>query len=190
LLNFTFNAPASEHRGIEIAADISPAPGWRLTAAYTYNDQYYTDYVEQIGNSIFDREGNKIPGVSPNELVARLGYDQPSGIWKGFGGFLEYQWRDSFFVDNGNLLKAPGYDLWNFNLHYSKTLEDGSIKEVSMFFEVQNIFDKTYIATANNISNSIDSTGAEDPGSVLADRGGSIYAGAPRTFLGGMKLKF
>jgi iron complex outermembrane receptor protein len=34
-------------------------------------------------------------------------------------------------------------------------------------------------------------TGAQNPGSVLAVTGtGSIYAGAPRSFLGGLKLAF
>ena len=63
----------------------------------------------------FDRAGNKIPGVSPNELAARLGYDQPLGPRKGFGGFVEYIWKDSFYMENANLLKAPGYGLVNLN---------------------------------------------------------------------------
>ena len=37
---FQFNAPRSEHRGIELAADWAPLPGWRATAAYLYMDQF------------------------------------------------------------------------------------------------------------------------------------------------------
>ena len=89
LQSFTFNAPASEHRGVELALDWRPTPGWRLTTAYTYIDQVYTTYVEQLSagalTASFNRAGNKIPGVSPNELLARLGYDQPTGPWKGAG---------------------------------------------------------------------------------------------------------
>jgi outer membrane receptor protein involved in Fe transport len=36
LQNFTFNVPRSVHRGVEVAADWRPVPGWRLIAAYTY----------------------------------------------------------------------------------------------------------------------------------------------------------
>src|SRR4029079_14550379 len=43
LQNFTFNAPASEHRGVEVASDWRPFPGWRATLAYALNDQFYTD---------------------------------------------------------------------------------------------------------------------------------------------------
>ena len=43
-----FNAPRSEHRGVELAADWKFYPGWRFTAAYTYLDQFYTEYTEDI----------------------------------------------------------------------------------------------------------------------------------------------
>lgn len=192
LQNFTFNAPASEHRGVEVAADWRPAPGWRGTLAYTYNDQVYTEYSERLSaggkTALIDRVGNKIPGNAPNELLARIGYDQPFGAFKGLGTFIEYQWKDSFFLDNANLLRAPGYELVNFNVHYRPDVSSSYFKSLSLFFEVRNIFDTTYIASANNIANSLNATtGFEDTSSVLANRG-SIYAGMPRTFYGGVKI--
>ena len=48
--SFTFNAPRSEHRGVELAADWKFYPGWRFTAAYTYLDEVYTEYTENIVN--------------------------------------------------------------------------------------------------------------------------------------------
>ena len=48
--SYTFNAPKSEHRGVELAADWHFLPGWRFTAAYTYLDQFYTEYTENIVN--------------------------------------------------------------------------------------------------------------------------------------------
>ena len=51
LPNFTFNAPASEHRGIEAAADIALGAAARFTAAYIFNNQIYTDYTEQLPNN-------------------------------------------------------------------------------------------------------------------------------------------
>jgi iron complex outermembrane receptor protein len=95
-------------------------------------------------------------------------------------------------MDNANLLKAPGYEIVNLNLHYDKEVADSYIKDAIFFFEIKNLFDQTYVASANNISDSISSTtGLQNAGSVLAVTGtGSIYAGAPRTFIGGMKLAF
>jgi iron complex outermembrane receptor protein len=192
--SYTFNAPKSEHRGVEIAADWKFLPGWRFTAAYTYLDEVYTEYTEKIANGgnvfSFNRVGNKIPGISPNELTARLGYDQMWGPLAGLGAFVEVQWKDSFYMDNANLLKAPGYELVNLNVHYKTDLQSDYFKSLNVYFEVRNVFDRTYVASANNIANSVTPGGIQNPASVLALTTGSIYAGSPRAFMAGMRLAF
>ena len=189
-INYTFNAPRSEHRGVELAARWRFLPGWEFTAAYTYLDEFYTDYTETIGLFSFNRVGNKIPGISPNELTARLGYDETTGPLRGLGGFVEVVWKDSFYMENANLLKAPGYELVNLNLHYKTALASESLKSLSLFVEVRNLFDRTYIASANNIANSVTAAGVQNPASVLANTANSIYAGSPRAFVAGMKIAF
>ena len=189
--SYSFNAPRSEHRGVELAADWQFYPGWRFTAAYTYLDQYYTEYTEQITNATsgttfnFNRAGNKIPGISPHELTARLGYDQMWGPLAGLGAFVEVQWKDSFYMDNANLQKAPGYELVNLNVHYNTDLKSDYFKSLSMFAEVRNVFDRTYIASANNIGNTVSPAGLQGLQTT-----GSIYAGSPRAFIAGIKLAF
>jgi iron complex outermembrane recepter protein len=195
LQSYTFNAPASEHRGIEVAADWRPAPGWRYTMAYSYDNQIYTSYTEQLSarnlTASFNRAGNRIPGVAPNEFTARLAYDQPSGRWRGLGGFVEVQAVDAFFIDNANLAKTPGYATVNLNLHYNVDIPDPYLKNVLLFAEVRNVLNQTYVASANNVSDSISSvTGAQNSAVAVAAATGSIYAGAPRTFLAGIRLKF
>jgi iron complex outermembrane receptor protein len=195
LQSFTFNAPESEHRGIEAGLDWRPLPGWRVWLAYLFDDQVYTRYAEQLSagakTASFNRAGNKIPGVEPNNLLTRLSYDEPGGPWAGLGGFVEFYWRDAFFMDNANLIKAPSYTLVNLNLHYDPSVQAPYLKGMRLFFEVQNLFNKTYVASANNVSDSISATsGLQNPASVLAGAGGSIYAGAPRSFVGGIKVKF
>jgi iron complex outermembrane receptor protein len=193
-INFTFNAPRSEHRGIELAADWKFYPGWRFLAAYTYLDQFYTEYTENFtsGTTVFsfNRAGNKIPGISPNELVTRLGYDQLSGPLAGLGGFVEVLWKDSFYMDNANLLKAPGYELVNLNVHYKTDLVSDYLKSLSLYLEVRNVFNRTYVASANNITDSVTALGVQNPASVLANTTNSIYAGSPRAFVAGMKVAF
>jgi iron complex outermembrane receptor protein len=192
--SFTFNAPKSEHRGVELAADWKFLPGWRFTAAYTYLDEIYTEYTERIANAgnvfSFNRAGNKIPGIAPHELTARLGYDQMWGPLAGLGAFVEVQWKDAFYMDNANLLKAPGYELVNLNVHYNTDLKSDYFKSLSMYVEVRNVFDRTYVASANNIANSVTAGGIQNPAAVLANTTGSIYAGSPRAFFAGMKLAF
>lgn len=196
--NFTFNAPASEHRGIEATADIALGGGVRLTASYLLNDQVYTDYTETLTgvppNSPpqtpsqlipYDRGGNRIPGVSPNEFTTRLSYDLASGPFKGVGAFAEYEWHDSFFMENANALKAPGYQLVNVNVHYKTEFSSGPVRSLMTYFEIRNLFDETYISSANNVTDRVGATAGD-----LADLSGSIYAGAPRTFFTGMKVRF
>jgi iron complex outermembrane receptor protein len=196
LQNFTTNIPRSEHRGMEVALDWRPLPGWKLIAAYSHNDQFYRQYIEQLSAGAltrsFDRADKKIPGVSPNEVATRVGYDQPFGPLQGVGGFVEYVWKDGFFMENANLLKVPAYSLVNLNVHYDREINNAYLRNLVLFFEVRNVLDRTYIASANNITDSINAvTGLQNPGSVLAFNGtGSIYAGAPRSFVGGLKFAF
>ena len=195
LTTYTFNAPRSEHRGVEALAKWAFSPGWLLTAAYTYDDQIYTQYREQLSagtmTNVFDRAGNRLPGVPLHELLVRLGYDVPSGAAKGLGAYVEYDKQGDFYVDNANLLKAPGYDLVNVNLHYTRDVRDSAIKSVSAYVEARNITNRTYVASANNVADSIDATtGRQNGAATVAATSGSIYAGTPASFYGGVRVKF
>lgn len=195
LLAYTFNAPASEHRGLELAADWAFGPGWRGTLAYTFDDQFYTRYVEQLSagsfTARFDRAGRLIPGVPAHQLLARIGYEQVGGPLSGVGGFVEVVAQDGFFVDNANLLKAPGYALVNANLHYVTDLTGGYAKRLNLYVEARNLLDRTYASSVQNLANSLNAgTGGLNGAGVLAGTTGSVYAGAPRTVVAGLKLSF
>ncbi|GEL43086.1 TonB-dependent receptor [Methylorubrum extorquens] len=195
LLNYTFNAPASEHRGIEVGADWTFAPGWRGVLAYTFDDQVYTDYVEQLSAAAltarFDRAGNRIPGVPAHQLLARVGYDVPAGALAGLGGFAEVVAQDGYFIDNANLLKVPGFAILNLNIHYAALLPNGYARRIDLYGEVRNVLDTTYVGSANPLANTLNAaTGDQNGRAALAGTTGSIFAGPPRTFVAGMKLSF
>lgn len=196
LLAYTSNVPRSVHRGVELGVSWRPLPavlpGAKLDASYSYNDQYYTDFRERLTaggvSTLLNRNGKAIPGVVPNFLNVRGGYDQPAGPLRGLGGFAEVTWRDRFFADNSNLLAMPGATLVNVNLHYDPPRGAGRL---SFYASVQNLFDVTSVGSASVISNSLNAaTGAENPASVLANTTGSVYAGQPRTVYAGVKARF
>ncbi|WP_294331504.1 TonB-dependent receptor [uncultured Sphingomonas sp.] len=196
LLAYTSNVPRSVHRGVELGFSWRPLPavlpGAKLDASYSYNDQYYTDFRERLTagsvSTVLNRNGKAIPGVVPNFLNVRGGYDQPAGPLRGLGGFAELTWRDRFFADNSNLLAMPGATLVNVNLHYDPPRGAGRL---SFYASVQNLFDVTYVGSASIIANSLNAaTGAENPASVLANTTGSVYAGQPRTVYAGVKARF
>lgn len=191
--SFTFNAPRSEHRGVEVGLGWQPMPaalpGAQFTLAYTYDNQIYRRYDERVSSStdsqVFDRGGQKIPGVQPQTLNARIAYDQPAGALQGLGAYVEFNARDGYWLDNANLLKAPGYGLVNLNLHYDPPAPARGWSAIGVYFAVQNVFDRTYIGSASNISDRLDSTAA-----TLAASGGAIYAGSPRLYYGGVRVRF
>jgi iron complex outermembrane receptor protein len=198
LLAYTSNVPRSVHRGLELGLNWRPLPatlpGAKLEMSYSYNDQYYTDFEERLTNGqtsiVMDRKGNAIPGVIPAFANGRVRYDQPTGKLRGLGGFFEATYRDRYFIDNGNSLSVPAYTLVNLNVHYDPPEGSGWWSRVSVYASVQNLFDRTYVGSASIVSNSLNAaTGQQNPGSVLRDATGSIYAGVPRMIYVGMRKR-
>lgn len=199
LLSYTTNAPRSRHRGVELGLNWKPLPGLlpgaHVEGSYSYNDQRYNRYEERLtsgaASALFDRDGNRIPGVIPTFANGRIGYDQPGGLLAGMGGFVELTYRSHYFIDNGNQLGIPGYKLVNLNLHYDPPKGSRVLSRMSFFASVQNLFDKTYVGSASIVADSINPlTGLQNPASVLMNNTGSIYAGVPRTVYAGVKTRF
>lgn len=188
---FTTNAPASIHRGVEVALGWRPFSGGAIEVSYGHTDQFYSDFTERLSgggaSALFSRAGNAIPGVIPHFLNARAGYDRPRGALRGLGGFAELTWRGGYPIDNGNQLRVPGYTLVNLNLHYDPPAAGGRF---SLFLAVQNLADEIYVGSASVIANSLAAGGRENGAAVLAGVTGSLYAGQPRTLFGGIKTRF
>ena len=120
----------------------------------------------------------------------QIGYEQATGPLAGLGGYVEIVFQDDFFIDNANLLKAPGYAIVNLNVHYTTEFISYA-KRLNPFFEARNVCDKTYVASAQNLANSISATsGLQNSASALANTTSSVFEGAPRNFVGGMRLAF
>src|SRR3546814_3829642 len=86
-------------------------------------------------SQVFDRSGQKIPGVQPQTINARIAYDQPTGALQGFGAYVELNARDGYWLDNANLLKAPGYGLVNLNLHYDAPSSTRGRSAISFYLD-------------------------------------------------------
>ncbi len=201
LQNYTFNAPGSVHRGVEAQIDWRPVDGWRLLGNYTYNNQMFTNFVEQLGTAnpggrtgYFNRAGYRIPGVAPHNLTTRLGYDQPVGTYKGLGAYVEYIYQSSYFIDNGNVLTIPSFGLLNVNAHYDGEVNLGLLQKFTAYVEVRNILNERWVASANNLTNRVSNFGPLVVQNGYVDMAqnatGSIYAGNPRMVQGGVKFKF
>jgi iron complex outermembrane recepter protein len=194
-LSYFVNAPASRHRGIEVGGAWTFAPGWRGVLAYSFDDQVYTRFSERLSagafSASFDRAGKSIPGVPAHQLLARVGYDQIGGALDGLGGFVEAVAQDGVFIDNGNLLRTPGYAVLNANLHYVTDLSGMGAKRLNLYVELRNVLDATYVASAQNLASTLNrATGQPNDVAILSATTGSILPGAPRTIAGGLRLSF
>ncbi|MGD9545381.1 MAG: TonB-dependent receptor, partial [Methylocystis sp.] len=197
LVNYSQNIPSSIHRGIELNADWRPYEGWRLITAYTFNDQFFTNYTDDLGTIgnvpiVYSRSGNKIPNVPPHTLTTRVGYDQPHGDLAGLGTYLEYVYKSAYTIDNANFTKIPSYGVFNVNFHYNHDVANFYFKNIELYFDISNIFNRTYVAGAMVLANSlIGSTPIQTPTALLwTAQGAGIIAGQPRAFTGGVKFKF
>ena len=186
LSSFTTNAPHSQHRGIEASATLRPfrgVPWWEglyLSAAYTFNDQFYTDFTEVINGVAFNRDGKQIPGVERNFLNSRLGYES----YFGLGGWLEVNYQDSYFVNNSNTLRAPSYNVLNLDLHYARDLKWAWLSRIEAFLELQNLLDTTYIGSAVTVTDDVVNSQAS-----LANKQ-AFFSGSGRAVFGGLRLKY
>ena len=199
LQSYTFNAPSAAHRGMVAGVELHPLPqavrGLSLFTAYTLDTQIYRRYTETLSagsfSTSFDRAGQSLPGVVPNNLTARLSDEQTSRRYGAFGGYFETTWRDAYWLDNANLLKAPSATLLNADVHYDPPLAHGEWSRLHFYFELQNLANRTYVGSANNINDSISSaTGLENGAATVANTTGSFYAGMPRASYGGVQLRF
>ncbi|HXJ80759.1 MAG TPA: TonB-dependent receptor [Candidatus Methylomirabilis sp.] len=183
---FTTNAPHSQHRGVEFAAVLRPfadVPWWDglyARTAYTFNDQFYTDYTEVINGVPFNRDGKQIPGVERSFLNGRIGYETPFGL----GGYFEVNYQNSYFVNNSNTLSAPSYFVMNLDLHYAQDINWGWVKRMEAFLELQNLANKTYIGSAITVTDDVINSQAS-----LANKQ-AFFSGSPFAVTGGMRLKF
>ena len=210
LLSYTFNAPSSAHRGVVAGLDWHPLPqlvnGLRFRAAYQLDAQVYRDYTETLSAgsgstavaTSFVRDGNRIPGVIPNNLSARVVYEVPSFRYGNFGTYVETNYRSAFWLDNANLLSAPSSTVINFDIHYDPAPGRGLWSRTHFYFDLQNLANHTFVGSASNVTDTIANVGGvgvENPGygtsTALAQTAtGSIYVGAPRLSIGGFRIKF
>ncbi len=190
-VSYSSNIPASIHRGVEATVEWRPYEGWRVLGNYTYNDQFFKNLNDTMSATYaIQRSGDKLPGVPAHLFTGRVAYEQPYGYFKGLGGFVEYQYRGDYPMDNGNLLWAPGYGVVNLDLHYTSDIDNSFLKKFTLYFDVKNIFNRTYISSISVVTDSlIAGKLIQNPGAVLASSA-SIIPGSPRAFYVGVKMKF
>ncbi|MEW5930309.1 MAG: TonB-dependent receptor [Gemmatimonadota bacterium] len=98
---FFRNAGSARHRGVEAGASVSPLAGVTARLAYAWTDARFREYVA-AGDTL---DGNRVPGIAPHSLDARLGWTHPAGAFAD----AEVRHASAIPVDDANRFRSPAY---------------------------------------------------------------------------------
>lgn len=169
------NADSSEYRGVEVAYDWRPLPGWRFSGAYAHIDGRYINFSEtlRVGAALttFVHDGNKVGNVPTDVLNLKAAYDHAASGW---GGWLEANSNNSYFLNNSNTVGIPAYWVLNANIHKDFAFTNSWVRFAKVYLELDNIVDKTYAASGNVVA---DSTADASKQLFFAGLGRAVYGG-------------
>ena len=149
------NAGETLKLGFEAAGELYLTDDLLLEAGYAYSDYTFEEFMEPVyGVGNVDRAGNQIPFIPKHQYSLALTYDHPTG----FKARIAADGWGSYYMDNANTEKYPGYDfLTNLMVGY----ETGPH---SLILNVENLFDKRYAVEVKKNTSGVK----------------TYYAGAPR----------
>ena len=167
------NAGPIRHQGVELNLHTQLRQHLRLQLSYTYLDvrvrgAYLTcETVPCAHANTLIPAGNRVPGVSPNDLYAQLQWE-PRANWHWV---LTDSYLANVFVNDVNSAYAGAYDVLGLATDYSWQLPAGRLRG---FVRVDNLFNRSYA------------------GSVIVNQSSKEFfeAGQGRAVLAGLDYEF
>ncbi len=166
----------ARNRGLELDVSGEILPGWNIIGSYAYTDSEITkdrglDFVnlDPDGNPTFTdgNQGNRLFGVPRHSGSLWTTYEQQAGPWRGLALGAGMVARGQREGDNENSFQLPGYATVNLMAAYTRKLGPS---KVSLQLNVDNLLDQEYFDNSVNRS--------------------QVNPGAPRTFLGSVRVEF
>jgi iron complex outermembrane recepter protein len=138
------NAGQTDRRGIETSGEVCLPYDVRLGGAYTYSDFTFDSFVEPVSvfnpetrtteRVLFDRSGNRLPYIPRHQYSLYLFYRHQ----RGFKTRVSSDSWGSYWVDNANSERYPGYDfITNLMVGWEWVNWD-------LVVDISNLFDKRY----------------------------------------------
>jgi iron complex outermembrane receptor protein len=152
----------AESRGIELDLTGEILPGWQVIAGYAYTP-FAKTLKDSVGAGTEGRRLNNAPVNNGNLWTTYAFQDQRLHGLKVGAGVQAVGIRQ---IGNTEIIKAAGYA--TFNLMASQSWKVGKTN-VTAQLNADNLLDKTYLGAVSTI--------------------GSLY-GAPRTFMGSIKVEY
>jgi iron complex outermembrane receptor protein len=132
-------------QGIELEAKTEPLRGLTLVAAYSLMDNEYSKAYPSVTG--FNLKGKTPVGVPSQQASAWARYQLQEGPLAGLGVGGGVRYIGSSYADEANTLKVPSVTLFDLMLDYDLGRASASLKGMQVALNVQNLFDKEYIAS-------------------------------------------
>ncbi|MCX7099920.1 MAG: TonB-dependent receptor, partial [Methylobacter sp.] len=170
LSNFYTTTGAARSQGIEFDLQGQLTDDWNVIGTYTYMDAMVVTGNDSPFSGV-GKAGNRLENIPRNAASLWSTYDFTKFGVQGFSaGAGVYLVGDrSGNVDNS--FDVPGYARVDSMLKYRHKVGPSN---VTLQFNIENLLDKEYIAASNGYGNFVHQT----------------MPGAPRTFLGSVKVEF
>lgn len=154
------NAGKTQHRGIEYGINANLSDQLFLRFSGTNASHQFLEYNEN-GKDYSDNTMGQAPSWIANAEVIY----KPTFL-PGFRSSLEWQHIDSYYMDNANSIKYPGYDIFNLKFSYR-------YQNIEVWTNIMNVTDELYATVARR------------------SRWGDSYSlGEPRAFNVGLAYNF
>ena len=137
-------------QGIELEAKTEPLRGLTLVAAYSLMNNEYTKANPSLAG--LDLKGKTPVGVPSQQASAWARYQLQDGPLAGMGVGGGVRYIGSSYANDTNTMKVPSVTLFDLMLDYDLGRVSPSLKGMQVALNVQNLFDKEYIASCSGDS--------------------------------------
>jgi iron complex outermembrane recepter protein len=170
------NADSSQYRGIEASYDWRPLTGLRFSGAYTHIQAQYINFSDRTAAGFLSRDGKNVPNVPTDILNLKVEYDH---LPTGWGGWLEGNYWNSYFLNNNNTFGIPSYFIGTVNVHKNVEINNRWVRFAKFFLQLDNIGNMKYAASGQVVT-----------GETTAQAAGqqAFFAGYGRAIYGGVTL--
>jgi len=130
--DYYVNGGKTLHKGLEVTLVSHWTDEWSTGIAYSHSKHNYDDD---------ENYGDNEQANAPNDLAnVRIHY-RPE--WApGLTSMLEWQYVDSWWMDDANKYEYDGYDLWNLKFSYNLN------ESVDLYAKIDNLTDEVYAERA------------------------------------------
>lgn len=160
ILNFAEQTAEGRSRGFEFETVASLTDGLKLIGSYTYTD------TENTKTYTANQLGKHFITVPLNQAALWADYTFQSGQFSGFGFGGGVRYIGTSYGDAANTISIPDYTLFDAALHYDLGKFDPQLRGAKIALNVNNIFNKEYVATCASLAQCYYGTGRLVTGSL------------------------